>query len=87
MADSWRELRPRTGRSPPTRPDTFTLQSYRQGSIKFLIPLPLWGRVGGFYQFFWGSISTFEEGKGISWLWGRILRVNKGKGELISSVL
>ena len=32
------------------------------------------------YQVCWGRISSIEEGKEISWLWGRIKR-EKGEGE------
>ena len=35
----------------------------------------------------WGRISCCEEGKKISWLWGRIYKWKKAKGEAISSSL
>ena len=34
---------------------------------------------GGVYQVCWGRISSCEEKKKISWLWGRIQHGEKGK--------
>ena len=45
------------------------------GCIKFLIPPP---RV---YQACWGITLCCEEGKGLSWLWGRISHGINGKGK------
>ena len=62
--------------------DSFLFTTMHYMNLNFL-PFYRGEPLGGglVYQVCWGRISSCEEGKGISWLWGRILRWEKGNGK------